>query len=69
VTIEDIIPNAPAAKAGLLSGDILIALNGQPVVNLDVYKKIMSVTTGKSTITIYREGRYYEMKIRIINIK
>jgi hypothetical protein len=69
VTIEDIIPNAPAAKAGLLSGDILIALNGQPVINLDVYKKIMSVTTGRSTITIYREGRYYEMKIRIINIK
>lgn len=69
VTIEDIIPNSPAAKAGLLSGDILIALNRQPVTNLDMYKKIMAVSEGKTKITIYREGRYFEKKIRIINIK
>lgn len=69
VTIEDIIPNSPASKAGLLSGDILIALNGKPVTNLDMYKKIMAVTVGKTKITILRNGRYYEMMIRIINIK
>jgi hypothetical protein len=69
VTIEDIIPNSPASKAGLLSGDQLIALNGKPVTNLDMYKKIMAITEGKTKITIFRNGRYYEMMIRIINIK
>jgi hypothetical protein len=69
VTIEDIIPNSPAAKAGLLSGDILITLNKQLVSSLDVYKKIMAVSEGKTNITIYRDEKYFEKKIRIINIK
>jgi serine protease Do len=69
VTIEDIIPNSPAEKAGLLSGDILIALNGRLVANLDEYKRIMAMSEGKTKITIFREGKYYEKKIRIINIK
>lgn len=69
VTIEDIIPNSPASKAGLLSGDVLIAINGKPITNLDMYKKIMAITVGKTKITIIREGRYYEMMLRIINIK
>jgi S1-C subfamily serine protease len=69
VTIEDIIPNSPAAKSGLLSGDILITLNKQLVSSLDVYKKIMSVSEGKTNITIYRDEKYFEKKIRIINIK
>jgi hypothetical protein len=69
VTIEDIIPNSPAEKAGLLSGDILIALNGRLVTNLDEYKRIMAMSEGKTKITIFREGKYYEKKIRIINIK
>ncbi|MFY8167112.1 MAG: PDZ domain-containing protein, partial [Sediminibacterium sp.] len=69
VTIEDIIPNSPAAKAGLLSGDILIAINGKPVTNLDMYKKIMAISLGRTKITVYREGRYIEIMLRIINIK
>lgn len=69
VKIEDIIPNSPAANAGLLSGDILISLNGKIVSNLDVYKKIMAISKGKTKITIYREGRFFEKKIHIINIK
>ena len=69
VTIEDIIPNSPAAKAGFMSGDIIIALNGKLVNNLDEYKNIMSTTSGKSKITIYREGVYYDKTIRIVNIK
>jgi hypothetical protein len=69
VTIEDIIPNSPAAKAGLLSGDLLIALNRQLVTSLDVYKKISAISAGKTKITIYREGRYLEKNISIINIK
>jgi predicted aspartyl protease len=69
VTIEDIIPNSPAAKAGLISGDILIAINGKPVTNLDMYKKIMAISLGRTKITVYREGRYIEIMLRIINIK
>lgn len=69
VTIDDIIPNSPAAKAGLLSGDMLIAINSKLVINLDAYKKIMASIVGKTKITIYREGNYVEKKINIINIK
>lgn len=69
VTIEDVIPNSPADKAGLLAGDIIIALNRQLIANLDTYKKLMATTEGKTKITIIREGKYYEKKIRIINIK
>ena len=53
----------------ILSGDILIAINGKPVTNLDMYKKIMAISLGRTKITVYREGRYIEIMLRIINIK
>jgi len=32
-------------------------------------KKIMAISLGRTKITVYREGRYIEIMMRIINIK
>jgi len=39
--IEDVVPNSPAAKAGLRSDDLIVYVDGQPVVSINAYKEMM----------------------------
>ena len=50
--------DGPAAKAGILSGDVITALNGQPVNDIrDLAKQIGDLTPGGTAkLTIWRKG-------------
>src|SRR5882724_4227738 len=37
VVIQEVIPNSPAAKAGLKNGDVMLKFNGQPVKNVEEF--------------------------------
>jgi len=51
IRIEKVVPNSPAAKAGITPGDFLIEIEGHPVpgTKADVLKPYMQREVGQST--------------------
>ena len=51
IRIEKVVPNSPAAKAGITPGDFLIEIEGHPVpgTKADVLKPYMQRKVGQST--------------------
>ena len=58
VLLNSIEPGGPADKAGIHQGDVIVALNGQPVVDPNAFRnKIASTTPGSDvTLQILRDG-------------
>ena len=57
--VADVVPEAPAAKAGLEQGDVITALNGQPVTDANNLKlQVSSFAPGtKLNLEVLREGQ------------
>jgi regulator of sigma E protease len=56
--IGDIIPNKPAVRAGLKSGDTIVAIDGEPVAEFDDIKLIVSTHAGTPLRVDYiRDGQ------------
>jgi serine protease Do len=66
VLIGDVIEESPAAGAGLRRGDILIALDGQPVMDADDYRSALSeiVPDEQITLTIHRKNNQKDITFR-----
>jgi len=47
--VKDVQPNSPAAIAGLLPGDLISAVNQQPVNSLEEFKKMIK---GQETLLL-----------------
>ncbi|MDQ3773400.1 MAG: PDZ domain-containing protein, partial [Pseudomonadota bacterium] len=58
--IVDVLPNSPAQKAGLQAGDVIVAVNGQPVRNASALKnEISTIQIGdKVSLDILRKGSF-----------
>lgn len=55
--IEEVLPDRPAAAAGLKSGDRILAINGEPVRQWEQVVEIISINPGKEIeITVERGG-------------
>jgi len=56
--IAQVSPNSPAARAGLASGDLILAVNGHPVPTNDVLSLTISMTAPGTTVhlRVLREG-------------
>ena len=53
--VGDVLPNSPAAAAGLAVGDRVLAINGAPVTNFDQIRSVVAANPGKPlTLTIHR---------------
>lgn len=65
--VADAQPNTPAAKAGLRSGDVIIAVNGEPIDTArDLSRKIAALGPEKTVeITYLRGGREARTKITL----
>jgi serine protease Do len=65
--IQNVVPNAPGAKAGLQPGDIVTALNGKPVeTSAQLTRGVSSVQPGgKVTLTVLRNGQKKDLQITV----
>jgi serine protease Do len=67
VLIGDVSPNTPAAKAGLQKGDIVTALNGEPVEAANQLQvQISQMPPGASAkLTIWRDGKSRDVTVNL----
>jgi len=65
VLIEGVLENGPAAKAGLMEGDRIVAIGGKPVKNLTGYMVVMGQHKKGETIEvgIIRGGKKLDVKV------
>ena len=65
VKLSDVTAGAPAAKAGVLGGDIIIELAGKKIENIYDYTAVIDgLKIGQQTmIAVLRDGKRLEFKI------
>ncbi len=68
--VDKVIPNTPAAAAGLAHGDIVLGFNGTPIYNpLAVAEHISKQPDQPITLQIMREGKMFEPTIQPASIQ
>jgi serine protease Do len=68
--ISEVEPNGPAATAGIRRGDVVIAVNGQPVANSNAFRnRVASTQPGTPvTLTIVRDGREQQLRVTLAEL-
>jgi len=74
VTIDQVIPTMPAYEAGLRNGDVIVAVDGQPVealsspeyTGMNLIKRIMLKSPGEPiTVTVRRQGVDSDVSMKV----
>ncbi len=70
VLLSDIAPNGPAAKAGLLKGDIVLQMNGQPVNDSSEFQLRVSMMPPGSAVKlkILRNGSEHTVTVTLVEL-
>jgi S1-C subfamily serine protease len=65
--VREVLPNTPAAKAGLQKDDIITAVNGKPVTNGDELRKAVQQAEADKDVTVkvLRGKEVKEFKVRL----
>ena len=64
VTVYDIMPDSPAAAAGLQQGDIIVALDDQPVESADDFNDLITQQTDEPVnLLIERDGKQFDVSL------
>jgi S1-C subfamily serine protease len=66
VAVMGLLPSGPAAAAGVLPGDLLVAVNGRVITSVDdVHRLLTSVPFDEPlTLTIVRDYQHYDVEVR-----
>ena len=69
--VGDVIPDGPAAKAGIKRGDVIVKFNGQEVSNMEQLPKIVARTTPDTDVNVevVRDGKSMSLNVRIAILK
>jgi serine protease Do len=65
--VAEALKDSPADKAGLRSGDTIVAVDGQPIKEArDLSRKIANVAPGKTVnLTVYRNGQERTVSVEV----
>lgn len=65
--VADTVKDSPAAKAGIRTGDTIIAVDGEPIKEAkDLSRKVAQVAPGKTlSLTLYREGKERTVNLEV----
>jgi len=65
VRIEDLVPGMPADRAGVKPGDVVRAVNGQPMVSVDQFYETVQQSGGQTlTLDMRRNGAAMSIAVR-----
>jgi predicted metalloprotease with PDZ domain len=68
VEIGDVAKGSPAEQAGLMEGDVVIAINNNFSQNLNQYKVALQAASEKIKIIVRRKEELKEFEFRVKNI-
>ena len=65
--VQNVVPNAPAAKAGLQAGDIVVAVNGKPIQSSgELTRAVAANQPGtKVTLNLLRNGQKKDVQVTV----
>jgi len=64
VLVEGVVPESPAAKAGVEQYDVILSVNGKPVAKIeDIISTVNEVKDAEMTISAIRKGQPVELKV------
>jgi serine protease Do len=69
--VGDVIPDGPAAAAGIKRGDVIVKFNGQEVKNMEQLPKIVAQTQPETEVDVevIRAGKMEKLQVRIAVLK
>ena len=70
ITVEDVTPNSPAAKAGLIHGDRIVEVEGHPVVGTkaDVVKPYLERLVGQTTQMVVKKANGEVVSVTLVAV-
>lgn len=64
--VRVVVDDSPAYQADILSGDIILAIDGEPVANGESLSKLIGARLGQSVkVSIYRQGAKFEKSVQL----
>ena len=69
--VGDVIPDGPAAKAGIKRGDVIVKFNEKEVSNMEQLPKIVAQTTPETNVNVevVRDGKPLILSVHIAVLK
>lgn len=71
VEVMSVVDGGPAAEAGVLSGDFVAAIDGQPVASVDDLHHVLAATRigERATLTVIRGRRKLDLAVKLVEAR